>query len=468
MAHSWTTDGPEVLLELDGLAPRSVRARLEAALREAIRGGRLSAGERLPSSRTLAVDLGVSRGLVVEVYSQLLAEGYLTALRGSGTRVASSAASAVPASPPPPRPAAPRFNFVPGLPDPASFPRQEWLRAMRRALAVAPDAAFGIPEPCGQATVRHELASYLARVRGVVADPERIVLCLGFSQAAGVSARALAAVGAGVIAAEDPGYPLQLEHLEGAGAGIARVAVDEHGLSVEALRASGADAVVVTPAHQFPTGVALAPERRAQLVAWAREGGWIIEDDYDAEFRYDGSAVGALQGLAPDRTIYVGTASKTLSPALRLGWMVVPDELMDGVVAAKTRADRGSPTLDQLALAQLIAHGAYDRHLRRMRRRYRARRDVLAAALARHLPEAEVGGLGAGLQLTVSLPPGVAEQRALRAAWSRGIWIAGLEGFRSRPDSRAALVLGWGQIADTAIDEGVRQLAEAIASVRQS
>ncbi len=464
--RSGTNSTPEVLLELSRSARVPLRAQLEDALREAVRSGRLPARARLPASRVLASDLGVSRRLVVDAYAQLLAEGYLVARAGAGTYVAEAAAGA--SAPAAERPArTPAFDFFPGYPDLASFPRRMWLRATRETLATAPIASLGYPDLRGTSELRRALAGHLRRVRGVVADPQAIVVCSGVAQALVLLARAL---GAPHVALEDPGLPVHGAILRAHGARTSPLPVDEHGARVQELealqaRAGRIDAVFATPAHQSPLGVALAPERRAALLEWAgASGGIVIEDDYDAEFRFDRPPLGALQGLAPDRVIYLGTASKTLAPALRLGWMVLPGELVGAVAEQRMLADQGAPALEQLTLARLIEGGAYDRHLRQARRRYRARRDALVQAVARHLPDARVTGVAAGLHAVVRLGrefDGVALLRAARRR-SVAVYLLGHAYAEPRPGDDG-LVLGYANVTESGIEEGIRRLALALA-----
>ena len=460
--------GPELLIELDRSRRRPLHAQLEDGLREAVRSGRLAAHSRLPATRALAADLGVSRRLVVDAYAQLLAEGYLLARRGAGTFVA-GAATAGAARAAEPEPGPPAFDFFPGYPDLASFPRGAWLRAMRETLREAPDRALGYPDPRGAAELRSALAGHLRRVRGVAADPGAIVVCSGAAQGFVLLARALATPR---LAVEDPGLPTHRAILAAQGATLLALPVDEEGACVAELaplaaRGGAIDAVLVTPAHQSPTGVALSPARRAALLGWAGEGGGlIVEDDYDAEYRYDRAPLAAMQGLAPDRVVYMGTVSKTLAPALRLGWLVLPPRLLDAVVGEKALADNGCPTLEQLALARLIESGAYDRHLRTARRRYRARRDALVRALARHLPGARVTGLAAGLHAIVRLGRAVDGLALARAARRRSVGIYPL-GY-AYMDIRAVhdgLVLGYANLAEPAIEEGIRRLARALAEM---
>ena len=376
----------ELLLPVRGGAG-TLRAQLERHLREAVRSGRLRPGSALPSSRVLAEQLGIARGVVVEAYDQLVAEGYLVARQGATTRVAEAALAGAA----PPRPTAPskplRYDFRPGVPALDGFPRLAWLASLRKALKEAPHAALGYGDPCGQPALRQALAAYLGRVRGVAADPQRVLVCSGFAQGTALLCRALGRRGARRIALEDPSHPLQWATVAAAGLEPVPVPVDDHGIQVDHLEAVGAEVVLVTPAHQFPTGTVLAAQRRGALVAWAqRHSAVVVEDDYDAEYRYDREPIGAVQGLAPDRVVYAGSTSKTLAPALRLGWLVLPAWLVDAVAEQKALDDLASPALEQLALADLLDRGEVDRHLRRNRARYRSRRDALVAALGLHAP----------------------------------------------------------------------------------
>lgn len=445
--------GPELLVELRRDGRRSLRAQLEEALRIAVRDGRLAAGVRLPSSRTLAKDLAVSRRLVVEAYAQLTAEGYLAARAGSGTYVAArgarpAAASTQPrASEEPP----PRHDFFPGAPDLSAFPRQAWLRALRETLGTLPHAALGYQSPRGVRALREQLAEYLARVRGVAAAPEQIVIVSGVAQGLALLATALAARGTPRIAVEDPSLPVHRTILARHGATLVPIPVDAQGIRVDRLAAAGVHAALVTPAHQMPRGVALSVARRSALLAW---DGLVIEDDYDAEFRYDRAPLGALQGLAPERVAYAGSVSKTLAPAIRVGWLVLPDALVDEVAAAKLHADMGTDALAQHALARLIETRAYDRHLRLLRRRHRARREALVTALAAHMPDAVVEGIAAGLHAHVTLPAPIDVAAFERACRQRALRVAGAQA--------SALVLGYANIAPPAMDDAVAGLAAAL------
>jgi len=467
MAVSGTASaGPELLVELRrtrGAGP--LRVQLEAALRAAIADGRLAAGARLPPSRTLATDLGVSRRLVVEAYAQLTAEHWLEARSGSGTFVAARVAEAAASAPPPTLPPrAPRFDFFPGHPALAAFPRAVWSRALREVLREAPDAALGYGEPCGETALRAELAAYLRRTRGAAAEPGRIVVVPGALGGLGLLASVLVARGRRRIAVEDPGLDAMRLVLARAGADVVPVPVDGDGLDVDALAAARADAVLVTPGHQFPTGVSLSPIRRGELLAWARAtGGLVIEDDYNAELRYDRPAVGALHGLAPDDVAYLGSVSKALAPALRIGWLVLPPALVGPLAQARMLAGAAPGALEQLALARLLARGDVDRQLRVARRRYRAQRTALAAALAAHLPGAEMGGQPGGVHAPVRVPFGFDAARLAQEAAVRGVSAFPLSWFLAwSPPRTDTLVLGYGQVPAPSLPEAIRRLAEAL------
>jgi GntR family transcriptional regulator/MocR family aminotransferase len=484
MAIEWSGLSPELLVRLDRSASQPLRAQLEASLRDAIRGGRLHAGERLPSSRELARELGVSRGMVQDCYGQLLAEGYLTSRSGSATRVAglsgqqaagrpaaSPAADTAPA--PSRRLAEPPLiaDFQPGVPDLSSFPRTDWAWAVKQACTQAAAADLGYGDPRGSLVLREVLAGYLGRVRAAAASPAQMVISTGFAQGVNLVLRALARqCGLTCVAFEDPGYgSAQADETVRAvlamGLRIVNVPVDEHGLVVSELAASGAQAVVVTPAHQSPTGVVLSPGRRHALTAWARRGGGhVIEDDYDSEFRYDKEPVGALQGLAPDQVFLLGTASKALAPAVRLGWVHAPAPLAAAVAAEKEMSDRGSCALDQLALATLLTTGRYDRHLRRMRAVYGARRAVLTEAFARHAPAVGLTGLAAGFHAVAPLPAGAGETAVIAAARERRVGLHGIGGYRGHPDRPAppALVIGFGNVRERAIEPAVAAIADLL------
>ncbi|WP_326723842.1 MULTISPECIES: PLP-dependent aminotransferase family protein [unclassified Streptomyces] len=431
MAETWVNSaeriGADLHLEMAGSGGR--RAALIRALREAVRSGRLTPGTRLPPYRSLAADLGVARNTVADAYAELVAEGWLTARQGSGTRVAERAElPGAPARVPkktPPRARGPLHDLRQGTPDASSFPRTAWLASYRRALQQAPNEAFGPGDPAGRVELRHALAEYLARARGVRTEPGRIVICSGFAHALRLL---FPAVLRGPLAVESYGLGFHRELLTAASVRTVPLPLDEDGAQVGELGRERA--VLLTPAHQFPTGGPLHPERRAAVIDWARaRGGVILEDDYDGEFRYDRKPVGAVQGLDPERVIHIGSVSKSLSPALRLGWMVLPERYVDAVLTVKGEREAWAGVPDQLALADFITSGSYDRHVRRMRQRYRGRRDRLLAALAARAPHIEITGIAAGLHAVLRLPPGT-EQSAVKAAVWQGVALDGLSGFR--------------------------------------
>ncbi|MFI7628906.1 MocR-like pyridoxine biosynthesis transcription factor PdxR [Microbispora rosea] len=448
-------------------------------LREAVRSGRLVPGARLPATRDLARDLGLSRGVVVEAYEQLAAEGFLESRTGAGTRVAARVAAGAGRQAAPERPEDrrdncwPHYGHRPTSPDLGLFPRQAWLAAVRHVLATLPNDGLDYGDPGGVPALRRELAAYLGRVRAADASPDDVVVVTGVAQGLSLVVQALVRDrGRGIVlAVEDPTSARQLPLLRRAGADVVPVPVDGEGIIVGALPGD-ADAVVVTPAHQYPTGVVLSPARRAALVDWAaRTGALVLEDDYDAEFRFDRDPVGCLQGLAPDRVVLAGSVSKALAPGLRLGWIAAPPRVARAVRLARGELDLGSPVIDQYVLAHLIESGTYDRHLRRMRREYRWRRDALAGALAEHLPWLTVRGISAGLHLYAEVnaadaadaedggdPSGLAE--AARAAGLSAEVVTSAHG-------SPGLVLGFARLPAHRVAEAVRALAgNARAEVR--
>ena len=454
-----TSQPVDLLLSISRDGPHTLGAQIEEQLRRAIREGTLRPGARVPSTRDLARQLGVSRRLTVEAYTQLAAEGYLSLSQGARPRVSDTAAAA-PAAPvvtPPALP--PRYDFRPSVPDVSTFPRSAWLRAYREALASLSDADLGYGDPCGDDVLRSALADYLGRVRGVVAEPTRVVVTNGFHQGLGLVCQTLATAGARRIAIEDPSNPEPFEIVARAGLEPLPAPVDHDGLRVDLL--PPVDAVLVTPAHQHPTGAVLAPERRTALLAYLREhDAFAIEDDYDAEYRYDRAAVGALQGLEPDRVFYAGSTSKTLAPALRLGWLVVPARFLDTLRHDKLLADQGTARIEQHAFANFLKRGELDRHLRRMRTSYRARRDALVNALEQELPEATVRGVAAGLHVTVELPDGYDEQAIKAEAQRRRLAFSTTSHYSA--EGPLTLMLGYGQIPEAAIRAGVREIAAAV------
>ncbi len=419
MAKEWATSGQDLHLELAGSRGRVA---LERALREAVQTGRLHPGTRLPSSRALAQDLGIARNTIVEAYGQLVAEGWLTAVTGSGTQVADRSVEAVPPVGPAPEYRRIRYDLRPGYPDLSTFPRTAWLTAARRALQAAPTDALGYGDPRGRPELRQALAGYLSRARGVRTDAGGIVVCTGFTQALSLMCEVLAGRGATTMAVEAYGHRSHRRLASARGLRVRETAIDVHGAVVDEF--GDADIALLTPAHQFPLGVAMAAQRRTRAVRWAgAAGAYLLEDDYDGEFRYDRQAVGALQALAPHQVAYAGTASKTLAPGVRLGWLVLPADLVDDVAAAKAAADRQTSALDQLTLAELIGSGGYDRHIRRCRLMYRRRRDRLVALLRERAPHMRVTGVAAGMHAVLVLDASgeSGERCAERVGWRRAV-----------------------------------------------
>ena len=465
MAFDWSTFGIDLHLDLTA-AGEQKRAGLERALREAIRAGRLAPQTRLPSTRALAAQVGLSRGTVCAAYDQLVAEGYLSAATGSGTTVATLARPTIHRRLSTREETPPRFDLRPGSPDVSSFPTAAWLRSARRALTGAPASAFGYGDPAGHPRLRAALAEYLGRARGVLASPDQVVVTSGYVQALSL----LTGVVGGPVAMEDPGLAFHRDVVRRTGAAVVALPVDERGARTGELSTmDGVRAVVLTPAHQYPTGVTLQPERRRAATGWARSGGGlVIEDDYDGEFRYDRQPVGALQGTAPDHVAYLGTTSKTLGPALRLAFMVLPQRLVAPVVEAKRLADVHTETLGQLTLSDLITSHGYDRHVRAGRVRYRRRRDLLVhrlAPLRRH--GMTVHGIAAGLHVMIGLPAaGPPEREVLDRAAARGLALGGLAEHWHSPDADGerprGLVVGYAAAGEGSYPAALDTLARTL------
>ncbi len=450
----------DLLLELD-LRRGALGRGLRESLRAAIQDGRLRAHTRLPSSRRLADDLGVSRGVVSDAYDQLVSEGYLEVQPRSAPHVAAVATAPVPR----PEPDVPawRYDFISTTPEVGMFPRRAWLRAVERVLRVTPDAALSYSDRRGRPELRMALSAYLGRVRGVRADPSRIVITQGFTQALDLLCRTLAASGVPAVAAESPSLPEFWTTIRGTGVRLTACPVDYAGMLPDALGALDVGAVVVTPAHQFPMGGVLLPSRRHALLTWAsRTGGFVIEDDYDAEFRYDRTPVGAMQGLDPGRVIHGGTTSKSLAPGLRLGWLTLPASLVEEFVTRKFAADSGSPAIEQLAFADLLVSGEYERHVSRLRRMYRRRRDVLVRSISARRPDLELRGVAAGTHAFLRLPPDVNDIEIAEAANARGIRVQPLSSLCLRPTPERGLVLGYGRLPDHQVERAVMALCEVI------
>ncbi len=459
----------DLLVALRREAQVPLHRQIEVSIREGIRSGRLGFGTSLPPTRTLAADLGVSRGVVVEAYQQLVAEGYLTSRTGGYTQVA-IAPQPAPAPTRPVPPPAPQIDFGYGRADVVNFPRAAWLRSLRTALTEAPGERLGYLSGRGVPELREALADYLNRVRGTSAKPDNIVICNGYAQGIVLVIQVLAKTGVKRLAIEDPSSCDDVRPIaESVGVEVIGVPVDDEGMRVDVLAGSDADAVILTPSHHWPTGAVLSAESRAAMLQWARRrGAVIIEDDYDAEYRYDRAPIGAMQGLTPDQVVYAGTASKTLAPGLRLGWLVVPRHLVDDVAAAKIAADRGSSALDQLAFADFLARGEFDRHLRRMRPVYRRRRDALLKALRDRVPDLEPAGVSAGLHLVAWLPPDLDETTVVDAAARRGLGVYGVAPYRISSRGRGGLIFGYATLNERVIAEGIGMLADVVSELRSA
>ncbi|MGW8398277.1 MocR-like pyridoxine biosynthesis transcription factor PdxR [Streptomyces lydicus] len=480
--------GASDFLQLDmGDAPVGGRADwLAGQLRRAIADGRLPVGSKLPATRVLATELRVSRGVVTEAYRRLGEDGQLAGRGRGGTVVVAAPVTAGGEKTPRPgrapgvpfgavpgadvfdalRAAPARIDLSPGVPDLAAFPRAAWTRAERAVLAELPAAEFGYGDPRGTPALRRAVANWLARYRGIRADPDEVLIVSGTAQALGLIAQVSSRDGIRAVAVEDPGSLGVRQHLAHWGVATPPVPVDEEGIRVDALRASGARAVLLTPAHQFPTGVVLGGGRRRELMGWAAEGGLIVEDDYDAEHRYDRAPVPALRSLLPEQVCYAGSVSKLLAPALRVGWLLAPAAYREAFVAAKRFADLGNAVLPQLVLARLMESGELERGLRLLRRRHRRRRDAMIAAIAAHLPGATVHGAAAGLHLTVTFGaeavPG-ADTELAAAALARGVKVHPLSWHAQRP-YRPGLVLGYAARSPGEIAEGVAVIGEVAGS----
>jgi GntR family transcriptional regulator / MocR family aminotransferase len=463
----------DMLLDLRAAGEHRLRAPLEDGLRAAIQNGRLVAGTRLPPSRILAADLGLSRGVVVEAYRNLIAGGFLEARRGAWTKVRALPASTQ--APPPIADAAAFFarprrasllraeiRLLGGVPDPALFPRARWARHYQAALADLPGPQLTYPDMLGAEPLRAALAAYLGRVRGIVAAPEGILVSAGVTQGLTLVCRALARAGARRIAVEDPCFGLHRMAIAATGLEPVPVRVDGNGIDPTAL--PDVDAVLVAPAHSYPSGATLSEPRRLRLVAWARRrDALIVEDDYDAELRYDRDAIGALQPLAPERVVYLGSASKILSPALRIGWIVAPERLLGELARDKFLGDMGSSLLEQLAYARFVDGGDLVRHLRRVRPVYRRRRDATISAVVELLPRARWRGEAAGLHLHVELPNDVDERAVTLAAYARGVLVEDGAWHWAEPDrAPPSVVIGYGGAAEPAIRRAIATLADAI------
>ncbi len=465
---------------------------LTSQLRGAIADGRLPAGSTLPASRVLATELSVSRGVVTESYRRLAEEGHVAGRGRAGTRVVAAPGAALERpnesgdglakgngrggeaagrsslGPLPGagvfdalRAAECRIDLSPGVPDLAAFPRSAWLRAERKVLSELAPASFGYGDPRGAPAFRIAVANWLARTRGIRAAPDEVIITAGVAQGLALLARSLRQTGLSEVAVEDPGSLGARQQLQSWGLATPPVGVDDSGLRLSDLQASGAAAVMVTPAHQFPMGVVLDGARRRDLRQWAIGGGLVIEDDYDAEHRYDRPPVPALHAVLPDRVCYAGSVSKLLAPALRVGWLLVPMSLREAVVTAKRDADLGNAVLPQLVLAELMASGDLERHHRLLRKRHVRRRDAMIEAVRAHLPQARVHGAAAGLHLTLTfsdIGSGLSDADLAAVALERGVKTQPLCWHRQQPGP-PGLVLGYAASTPAQIADGVAVIA---------
>ncbi|MFI7599957.1 PLP-dependent aminotransferase family protein [Actinoplanes sp. NPDC049681] len=446
---------------------RGRTAWLADGLRAAVAAGRLPAGARLPATRVLAGELGVSRGVVVEAYQRLTDEGLLSGRTGAGTRI-TARAPRPPGGPArqetgglrlPQRPSPDiELDLSPGVPDLSAFPRAAWLRAERTVLAEATSADLGYGDPRGTPRLRAELATWLARTRGVRAGADDIIVVNGVAQALALLCQTTRARGVDAWGVEDPGSRGSQDELRHWGVRAVPVPVDAHGLRVPDLTATDLEAVLLTPAHQFPTGVVLSPRRRLALLDWP---GLIVEDDYDAEHRYDRAPVAALQASAPERIAYCGSVSKSLAPGMRLGWLIAPRHLHADLVTAKHASDLGNPALPQLILARLLATGDHDRHLRTVRRRQRRHRDALVAALREHVPAARVEGVAAGLHVLITLPGEHDDTVLAGRIAAAGVRVQPLSWHRQAPGP-PGLVIGYAACPPDRLQEAVRRIGSVL------
>jgi GntR family transcriptional regulator/MocR family aminotransferase len=465
MVNSWSSSRLDLHIALDATGGR--RSGLESALRAAIRQGRLAAGTLLPSTRGLAQELGLSRGTVSAAYDQLVEEGYLTTRPGSGTTVVEvPPCDPVPARPMP-APTIPRHDLRPGLPDVSAFPTRAWLASTRRVLTHARPEVFGAGDPQGRIELRNALADYLGRTRGVITTPDRIVITSGYYQGLGLLCGALTAGGTGTAAVEDPGHNVFRDVIQRAGFTTLALPVDLHGARVQALTQE-VGAVFLTPSHQYPTGVPLHPSRRQTLYAWARStGGVIVEDDYDGEYRYQGAPLAPLAALdRHGRVLYVGTFSKIAFPGLRLGYLVAPPALVPALLELQRAGIRHLDSATQTVMADFIEQGHFQRHIRRMRRAARSRRDALLAGWP------EVAGCAtpsipvAGLHLCLPVASLPREAELVAQAAAVGVELNALSRYwlpegPTPPDARAGLVLGFAAVPEAQIEQALARLRGA-------
>jgi GntR family transcriptional regulator/MocR family aminotransferase len=481
---------PDILLDANSTTP--LHQQLYTGLRAAILEGRLAASTRLPATRALAHELGVSRNTVLDAYAQLLAEGYVEGRTGSGTYVhralpdemlqvhnnttlpqpiaqkrrlsqrgALLAATPVSIS----RDSGLPRAFRPGLPAFDTFPFEIWARLMMRHWRRPPPELLTYGDPAGYPPLREAIAEYLVAARGVRCTPEQVIIVAGSQQGLDLAARVLLDVGDNVWI-EDPGYVGARGALQSAGADLVPVPIDREGLNVAEgiLRCSAARLVYITPSHQYPLGVTMSLPRRLALLDWAHQAGaWVLEDDYDSEYRYTGRPLPALQGLDTEqRTIYLGTLSKTLFPSLRLGYLVVPADLTSAFVAAKAVADRHAPSVEQAVLADFITEGHFARHIRRTRMLYVQRQTILLEAARALSGMLEVSPAEAGMHLVGWLPPGISDTEVSMRAARAGVDAPPLSAYALEALNRGGLLLGYAAVDEMEIRQGVQRLGVAL------
>lgn len=482
-----------LILRLEDSSRTPLYAQLYNSLREAILEGRLRVGIRLPSTRELATELGISRNTVMNAYAQLQAEGYLEGRVGFGTCVSSSLPDdllqvrAQEAHEPDSRSgrglskrgtllsgAPPTVSdyqdrphaFQPGLPALEEFPSRVWRNLYNKVWRRPPRELLGYGDPTGYRPLREAISDHLCATRAVRCSWEQVVVVAGSQQALDLSARLLLDPG-NAAWVENPGYPGARAALTGAGARLIPVPVDEHGLDVSAGEAACRDArlAYVTPSHQYPLGATMSLPRRLDLLDWAqRSDAWILEDDYDSEYRYSGRPFEALQGLdAEGRVVYVGTFSKVLFPALRLGYLVVPQDLVEAFTAARELSDLHSPSIEQAVLADFIADGHFIRHIRRMRALYADRQEILVEAASQDLAGAlEVRSAESGLHLVGRLSENADDRAASRLAAVHGVETIPLSWYADGPSRHRGLMLGYAAVSESEIREGTSRLAVAL------
>jgi GntR family transcriptional regulator/MocR family aminotransferase len=463
-------EGFDFFLAVDRACTTPLGRQIEDQMRSAIRSRRLQPGRELPSTRALARDLAVSRGVVVRAYAQLAAEGYLELRQGATPSVrdpGTDSTAAAPCRRGDGRACKVRYDLRPHLPEASLFPRHAWLRSLRHAVATAGNAELSYSGSRGLEQLRTEVSAYLGRARGIAAEPEQIIITAGCTHSLNLVFNMLARKGAASIGLENPSDFLVHRIAERSGLTPIGISLDEDGILVGELGAAAVPAVVVSAGHQFPTGSVLARERQAALMRWAaRVGALVIEDEYDAALRPSWTAISAQDGLTRDRVVYLGSTGKTLSPAVRLGWAMLPKALATAYAEEVVTSVLQISAIEQLAFADFLRRGEFDRHLRQMRIVFRRRRAAVADAFEGALPHVRVHEAAAGLNMLIELPSIEQERAALRQADARGIKLETvsrhtLPGYKGP----AGLLIGVGALQDGAISHVVEELTQVLASV---